>query len=120
MLIRKSILDKSGLFDENYFMYSEEVELTYRMHLADPQGQTWYLIGPQIIHLGGASAKNKIDPILNEYLGILSFFKKHKPKYQYQIAKFLIKINAISRSVIYFIRGNKNTASIYLQTCSKI
>ncbi|MDD4785265.1 MAG: hypothetical protein PHH12_02310, partial [Candidatus Shapirobacteria bacterium] len=60
------------------------------------------------------------DPILNEYLGILTFFKKHKKHWQYQIARQLIKFNALSRSVIYSIRGNSKTASIYLQTCSKI
>jgi GT2 family glycosyltransferase len=101
-------------------MYGEEVELSYRIKKNNPQFQTWYLIGPQIIHLGGASAQNKIDPIINEYRGILAFFKKHKSQWQYQIVKCLIKFNAISRGVIYSIRGNKNTASLYFQTCSKI
>lgn len=120
MMVRNSQLKNTHGFDENYFMYGEEIELSYRLKKLYPNSQTWYLIGPQIIHLGGASAQNKIDPIINEYLGILAFFKKHKSNWQYQITKFLIKINAISRSVIYFIKGNKNTASLYLQTCSKI
>ena len=120
MMIRNSDLKHTNGFDENYFMYGEEVELSYRIKQNNPKAQTWYLIGPQIIHLGGASATNKIDPIVNEYLGILAFFKKHKPKWQYPLVKFLIKFNAISRSVIYFIRGNKKTASLYFQTCSKI
>jgi GT2 family glycosyltransferase len=120
MMVRNSQLKNTHGFDENYFMYGEEVELSYRLKKLYPKSQTWYLIGPQIIHLGGASAQNKIDPIVNEYLGILAFFKKHKSNWQYQIVKFLIKINALSRSVIYFIKGNKNTASLYLQTCSKI
>jgi len=120
MMIRNSHLRSTHGFDENYFMYGEEVELSYRIKKNNPKSQTWYLIGPQIIHLGGASAQNRIDPILNEYRGILAFFKKHKNQCQYQIIRQLIKINALSRSVIYFIRGNKNTASLYLQTCSKI
>lgn len=120
MLVRNSQLKNTNGFDENYFMYGEEVELSYRIKKYYPNSQTWYLIGPQIIHLGGASAKNKIDPILNEYLGILAFFKKHKNKHFYRLIKTLIKINAFSRSIIYFIRGNKISASIYLQTCSKI
>ncbi|MDD4027180.1 MAG: glycosyltransferase family 2 protein [Candidatus Shapirobacteria bacterium] len=120
MLIRASALKQTNGFDENYFMYGEEVELSYRIKKNNPNSQTWYLIGPQIIHLGGASATNKMDPILNEYLGILAFFKKHKTRSQYKLVKFLIKINALSRSVIYFIRGKFGTASIYLKTCSKI
>jgi len=120
MMIRNSHLRPTHGFDENYFMYGEEVELSYRIKKNNPKSQTWYLIGPQIIHLGGASAQNRIDPILNEYRGVLAFFKKHKNQSQYQIVRYLIKLNALSRSVIYFIRGNKNTASLYLQTCSKI
>ncbi len=120
MMVRSSHLKNTNGFDENYFMYGEEVELSYRIKQNNPQFQTWYLVGPQIIHLGGASAQNRIDPIINEYRGILAFFKKHKNQWQYYIVKHLIKFNALSRSVIYFIRGNKKTASLYLQTCSKI
>ncbi len=113
MLTRKPLLDKTGGFDENYFMYGEEVELAFRIKQSTPHNQVWYLIGPQIIHLGGASAKNKLDPILKEYQGILSFFKKHRPSWQYPIAKFLLKVNAFSRFVIHF-------SPTYLQACSKI
>jgi GT2 family glycosyltransferase len=113
LLTRKSILDKVKGFDENYFMYGEEVELSYRIKKTTKNNQVWYLIGPQIIHLGGASATNRIDPIVNEYKGILSFFKKHKSNFQYQIVRILLKINAFSRAVIHF-------SPLYLQACSKI
>ena len=119
MLIRKSHLDKTKGFDESYFMYGEEVELSYRLKKLFPKFQTWYLIGPQIIHLGGASAVSKVDPIVNEYQGIISFFKKHKPVWQTNMVKVLIKINAFSRAVIYSILGQRQRASIYIQICSK-
>lgn len=112
-LNRKPLLDKVGGFDESYFMYGEEVELAYRISKATPSNQVWYLIGPQIIHLGGASATSRLDPILNEYRGILSFFKKHRPLWQYHIAKFMLKINALTRAIIHF-------SPLYLQACSKI
>lgn len=120
MMIRNSHLQSTNGFDENYFMYGEEVELSYRLKKHYLKSQTWYLIGPQIIHLGGASAQNKIDPIINEYRGIIAFFKKHQAKWQLPIVKFLIKFNALSRSAIYFIRGRQQTASLYFQICSKI
>lgn len=112
-LNRKPLLDKVGGFDESYFMYGEEVELAYRISQSTPNNQVWYLVGPQIIHLGGASATSRLDPILNEYHGILSFFKKHRPVWQYPIAKFMLKINALTRSLIHF-------SPLYLQACSKI
>ncbi len=113
MLTRKSILDKVNGFDENYFMYGEELELSYRIHQNTKQNQVWYLIGPQIIHLGGASAVTKIDPILNEYRGFISFFKKHKPSWQLPIIHGLLRINAFIRFII-------NRSPMYLSLCSKI
>ena len=113
MLTRKSILDKVGGFDENYFMYGEELELSSRIKKSTPNNQVWYLIGPQIIHFGASSAINKIDPIINEYQGILSFFKKHKSKFQYSFVKILLRINALTRAVIHL-------SPLYLQACSKI
>lgn len=111
MLTRKEYLDKVGGFDENYFMYGEEVELSYRIRSVTKNNQVWYLVGPQIIHLGGASATSRLNPILNEYLGIISFFKKHKPFWQYKLIKLIIKINAFLRSFVN---------PIYKQACSKI
>jgi len=100
MLLRRSIVDLTTGFDENYFMYGEEVEWTYRMHLAWPHSQVWYLVGPQIIHLGGASATDKSHPLLREYQGVVSFFKKHRPSWQLPLLKFFLKINAALRSLI--------------------
>ena len=113
LLTRKNLLDKVGGFDESYFMYGEEVELCYRIQKITPSNQVWYLIGPQIIHLGGASATSRLDPILNEYRGILSFFKKHKPLWLYSVVRLLLKINALIRAIIHL-------SPIYLQACSKI
>lgn len=113
LLTRKNLFDKVGGFDESYFMYGEEVELCYRIQKNTTNNQVWYLIGPQIIHLGGASATSRLDPILNEYRGIISFFKKHKPKWQYPLVKLLLKINALIRAIIHL-------SPIYLQACSKI
>ncbi|OIP87368.1 hypothetical protein CO168_01465 [Candidatus Shapirobacteria bacterium CG_4_9_14_3_um_filter_36_12] len=100
MLFRKSVYDKIGGFDKNWFMYGEEYEYQYRLHLAFPQTQCWYLIGPQIIHLGGASSVTKTDPITREYEGVIAFFTKHKPKYQLPIIKILLKLNSSLRSII--------------------
>jgi GT2 family glycosyltransferase len=101
MLLRKNILDKVKGFDPDYFMYSEELEMCYRIHQQYPRFQLWYLIGPQITHLGGASAASRQSIFDREYQGILSFYKKHRPSYEFWIASFLIKINRLLRMTIY-------------------
>lgn len=98
MLTRKEIIDKTKGFDPDYFMYAEEVEWSYRIKKIFPNLQTWYLIGPQIIHLGGASATNNTDKLLREYLGILHFFKKNKPK-EAKFAKIFLRLGALLRSL---------------------
>lgn len=54
MLFRQSIYKKIGGFDEKWFMYGEEYEYQYRMHLSFPKSQTWYLIGPPNNSPGGS------------------------------------------------------------------
>ena len=119
LLIRTSIIKKTGPMDPDYFMYGEELEWCYRIKQKNPKTQAWYLIGPQIIHLGGASSSSAFA-IQNEYLGILAFFKKHKNPIQYQIVKITLIINAGLRSLFYLASGNKQFFKIYQQTCFKL
>ncbi|MBU1129934.1 glycosyltransferase family 2 protein [Patescibacteria group bacterium] len=110
MLIKKEAINQTKGFDENYFMYAEELEWCYRIKKSDPKTQIWYLIGPQIIHLGGASATHHSHKLINEYKGILAFFKKHK-KNQYKLVRIFLKLNCLLRSII---KPN------YRNLCSKI
>ena len=57
MMIRKSVLEKVGVFDEIFFMYSEEAELTYRIKQAGYKIMSVPMA--QIIHLEGKSTKFK-------------------------------------------------------------
>jgi len=98
MLIRKELVDNTKGFDPNYFMYAEELEWSYRIKQTFPHLQTWYLTWPQITHLGGASATNNTHKLLNEYLGILHFFKKHKPKLA-KFARIFLRLGAFIRSL---------------------
>ena len=100
MMTRRELLEKVGGFDENYFMYGEELELSYRIRKQFPQLQTWYLVGPQIIHIGRASSPNKKLPIEKEYQGFITFFKKHHP-HQLFLVQSLLTLNHILRQSIY-------------------
>lgn len=59
MFFNRSIYEKYGAFDHNFFMYLEEAEWQKRVK---SYGVKSYVIeGPQIIHLHGGSDKNKKD-----------------------------------------------------------
>ena len=75
--------DGRARFDEDYFMYYEEVDLEYALTAA---GKKALLIdGPRIVHLEGASAVKERVEILDQAnlsriytnLSALRFFKKH-------------------------------------------
>ena len=55
MLIKKSILDKSGLFDEDFFMYAEEIEWCARLR---KQGKLVLFAKPAITHIGGGTSSD--------------------------------------------------------------
>jgi GT2 family glycosyltransferase len=55
IMVRKNILEKSGLLDEDFFMYSEEIEWCHRLK---KQGHLYLFSEPKIIHIGGGSSSS--------------------------------------------------------------
>jgi len=57
MFIRKSVLDQVGMFDEAFFMYGEDIDLSYRILLAGYEN--YYFPDTTIIHYKGESKKRQ-------------------------------------------------------------
>ncbi len=76
MFIRKEALDKAGLLDETFFMYGEDVDLSYRIKLA---GYTnYYFADSGIIHYKGESTKkSSVNYVLVFYKAMAIFARKH-------------------------------------------
>jgi len=55
LLIRREVIDQVGLFDERYFLYSEEVDLCFAVKKTG--WQVHYYPDTTVVHLGGESAK---------------------------------------------------------------
>lgn len=76
MLLRREWIERVGLMDEAYFMYSEETDWCYRIQQAG--GQIWYLPDAQITHLGGQSTKQiRYEMQRALYRSKVRFFHKH-------------------------------------------
>ncbi len=117
LLARKEVIDEVGGWDEEYFMYMEEVDLCYRIKKAG--WEVWYLPGWSIIHYGGKSSTSEF-PLLAEYNGVKLFYKKHFPSWQYPILRFLLKLGALGRIVLFGILEGKDTASIYAKAYREV
>jgi GT2 family glycosyltransferase len=76
MLIRKSVLDKIGLLDETFFMYGEDIDLSYRITKAGYKN--YYFPETQIIHYKGESTKrSSLNYVVIFYKAMAIFSKKH-------------------------------------------
>ena len=74
-LLRKKALDEIGLLDEAFFMYGEDIDLSYR--LLKGGWQNWYL-PYSIIHFKGKSTqKSDYRYVHIFYQAMLIFFRKH-------------------------------------------
>lgn len=74
-LLRKKALDEIGLLDEEFFMYGEDIDLSYR--LLKGGWQNWYL-PYSIIHFKGKSTqKSDYRYVHIFYQAMLIFFRKH-------------------------------------------
>ena len=79
MLLRRQTLDKVGLLDEDYFMYGEDIDLSYRI----TQGgyKNYYYPLTTIIHYKGESTKKgSINYVRVFYNAMIIFAKKHFSK----------------------------------------
>jgi len=111
-LVRKSVINEIGYFDENYFMYTEEVDLCYR---AKQNGwQVFYLPRWDIKHYGGASGKSW-SFVVPEYKGIKLFYKKYYPLWQFPIMRIILKIGALGRIILFSILSGKEAAKTYVE-----
>jgi GT2 family glycosyltransferase len=76
LLLRRTALTQVGPLDEDYFIYSEEVDLCYRL-----QQGGWachWVPQAQVVHFGGQSTQQVArEMFLRLYQGKLLFFRKH-------------------------------------------
>lgn len=76
LFLRKSILEKVGLFDENIFMYSEDMDLCKRIN--DSGYKNVIVPEAKIIHLEGRNKNNFLKRTQTVVTGKYYFLRKHK------------------------------------------
>ena len=76
LLLRREAFEEIGGFDPAFFMFSEEVDLCYRMRAA--RWRVTFFPGAEFVHVGGASTSRDWSPMYREQIrGHLIFFSKH-------------------------------------------
>jgi len=104
MMIRKNVLDEIGYFDEQFFMYCEDIDLCYRIHKADHK--IYYVPTTQIIHYKGESTKkDRLDYVITFNKALYQFFKKHYAQSYIFFIRWIIVLGIVLRGIFVFIRN---------------
>ncbi len=76
-MVRRSVLERVGVFDEQFFMYGEDIDLSYRIQQA---GYTnYYFAGSTILHFKGESTQKQSFRYVKLFYGAMSqFVQKHQ------------------------------------------
>jgi len=98
MFIRKQALQRVGLFDENYFMYGEDIDLSYRIL----QGgyKNYYFPKTQILHFKGESTKKGEEKYIYTFYNAMKifaikYFNKKKTKFFFVFIKIAINLRIL-------------------------
>jgi hypothetical protein len=99
LLLRHEVLDQVGLMDEEYFMYSEEVDLCHRVRSAG-----WLLAWvpqAQVVHYGGQSTQQVAqDMFLRLYRGKIRYFRKNNSWLAAQAYKLILVAASLGRLML--------------------
>lgn len=99
MLMRRSVLDKTGLLDEAFFMYGEDIDLSYRIIQAGYKN--YYFAETRIIHYKGESTrKSSVNYVFVFYNAMIIFARKHFSQKRARTFTFLINIAIYFRAFL--------------------
>ena len=102
MWMRKSALDDVGVLDEDFFMYGEDIDLSWR--IIKGGWENHYYTGTRIIHYKGESTKKgSLNYVSIFYKAMLIFAAKHFEGSQARSFNFLIRIAIYFRAFISVI-----------------
>ncbi|MBK6832284.1 MAG: glycosyltransferase [Flavobacteriales bacterium] len=107
MFLRKETLNKVGLLDESFFMYGEDIDLSYRITLGGYEN--WYFPDARIIHYKGESTKkSSVNYVFVFYNAMAIFAQKHFTRRGTNLLSLLINgsiyLSAAGAIVMRFLR----------------
>lgn len=95
MLCRTRVLQQLGGFDEDFFMYGEDIDLSYRIVKAGYEN--WFLPTPMVHYKGESTHKDSMRYVRVFYDAMLIFYRKHFPRFSvifYPIIKLGVMLRA--------------------------
>ncbi len=110
LLVRREALKNAGKLSEAFFMYAEEVDWCFAMKKAG--WEVWYQPEAKIVHVGGASSKNRRTSREGDlYRSRVIFFKKNYGPIKAFFLKWMIVVSVGVKNLVHglarFLSGGK-------------
>ncbi len=103
MMLRKSALDKVGFLDEDFFMYGEDIDLSYR--LLNAGYRNIYYPETTIIHYKGESTKKgSLNYVVTFYNAMRIFARKHFSRNKARVYSLIINLAIYFRAFLAIVR----------------
>ena len=91
MMLRQEVVQQTGMFDEAFFMYCEEVDWAWRIQQAG-----WGALcvpSAHVVHLGGQSTgQASARSVRNLWESRLRLYEKHYPAWKLLLARWLVRL----------------------------
>jgi GT2 family glycosyltransferase len=114
LILRREALEQVGGLDETFFMYSEEIDLCYR--LKEAGWKVRYIPEATATHLWGESARKvPAETFLRLYRSRIQFFRKHYGEAAAWLLKWILLVGGLPRMVAgplsYLVSRNEKAKS---------
>jgi N-acetylglucosaminyl-diphospho-decaprenol L-rhamnosyltransferase len=84
MMLRREVIQQTGMFDEGFFMYGEEIDWAWRIHKTG-----WNILcvpTARVTHLAGQSTSQvRPQSIIHLWESRIRLYRKHQPSWKYPL-----------------------------------
>lgn len=97
MLVRASVAEATGGFDESFHMYCEEIDWSWRIHEGG-----WDIVAvpaAEIVHYGGESSKQiPARTVVNLWRSRAQLYQKHHGRWRQKLARKMVKVGMAQKA----------------------
>ena len=102
MWVRKEAITATGGFDEDYFMYGEDIELSYQIRAQDYR--IVYLPTTSIIHFKGESTKKSSVKYLRNFYGAMGIYANKRNSNNGFVWKLILQLGIVFSAVAFVLK----------------
>ena len=89
MMLKREVIEELGMFDEDFFLYCEEVDWAWRI-----RNQGWRILclpRAHVTHIGGGSTSQvRPSSLIHLWKSRLLLYEKHYPNWKRRLARWLV------------------------------